>query len=232
MIQYTKHTLKEMLEESANKSFGVTASELTEQQMYKCVATVVRDILLGKRSVYNKQFKAENRKRIHYLSMEFLMGRSLKNNLFNLGLDGVFAEVLKKYKVNLSDLYEYEPDAGLGNGGLGRLAACYLDGMASCDYPAMGHSLRYEYGLFQQKIVNGWQTELPDNWLPGGEVWLKERPDKATYVRFGGEVKEIWTDQGAVWQCRSVYVHNVGICPGNDSQTKIFVCAYIASFDV
>lgn len=200
MIQYTKHTLKEMLEESANKSFGVTASELTEQQMYKCVATVVRDILLGKRSVYNKQFKAENRKRIHYLSMEFLMGRSLKNNLFNLGLDGVFAEVLKKYKVNLSDLYEYEPDAGLGNGGLGRLAACYLDGMASCDYPAMGHSLRYEYGLFQQKIVNGWQTELPDNWLPGGEVWLKERPDKATYVRFGGEVKEIWTDQGAVWQ--------------------------------
>lgn len=200
MIQYTKHTLKEMLEESANKSFGVTASELTEQQMHKCVATVVRDILLGKRSVYNKQFKAENRKRIHYLSMEFLMGRSLKNNLFNLGLDGVFAEVLKKYKVNLSDLYEYEPDAGLGNGGLGRLAACYLDGMASCDYPAMGHSLRYEYGLFQQKIVNGWQTELPDNWLPGGEVWLKERPDKATYVRFGGEVKEIWTDQGAVWQ--------------------------------
>lgn len=200
MIQYTKHTLKEMLEESANTSFGVTASELTKQQMYKCVATVVRDILLGKRSVYNKQFKAENRKRIHYLSMEFLMGRSLKNNLFNLGLDGVFAEVLKKYKVNLSDIYEYEPDAGLGNGGLGRLAACYLDGMASCDYPAMGHSLRYEYGLFQQKIVNGWQTELPDNWLPGGEVWLKERPDKATYVRFGGEVKEIWTDQGAVWQ--------------------------------
>lgn len=200
MIQYTKTAIRELLENNANKSFGVTASELNQQQMYKCVSAVVRDILLEKRSVYNKQFKAEGRKRVHYLSMEFLMGRSLKNNLFNLGMDGIFTDVLKKYGVKLEDLYDNEPDAGLGNGGLGRLAACYLDSLASCDYPAMGHSLRYEYGLFKQKIVNGWQTELPDNWLPGGEVWLKERPDKVTHVRFGGEVKEIWTDKGVVFQ--------------------------------
>ncbi len=196
----TKTTIKQALEQVSANEYGVAASELTPQQMYKCVAMIVRDILLTKRKAINKQFKAEGRKRIHYLSMEFLMGRSLKNNLYNLGLEETFAEVLKKYKVDIKDLYEQEPDAGLGNGGLGRLAACYLDGLASQDYPAMGHSLRFEYGLFQQKIVDGWQTELPDNWLPGGHIWLKERPDKATTVKFGGEVKEIMTDSGVVYQ--------------------------------
>ena len=197
----TKSRLKDLIEGASSKAFGVTASELTTRQMYKCVATVVRDLLLEKRSAFNKEHKARERKRIHYISMEFLMGRSLKNNLFNMELDGMFADVLQKYyKVNLGDLYECEPDAGLGNGGLGRLAACYLDCLAKEDYPVMGHSLRFEYGFFQQKIVDGWQTELPDNWLPGGEVWLQERPDKVQRVRFGGEVKEIWTEQGPVYQ--------------------------------
>lgn len=196
-----KSNVKEMIESASNKAFGVSASELNKMQMYKCVATVVRDMLLDKRAVFNHQHKARDRKRVHYLSMEFLMGRSLKNNLFNMELEGLFAETLKKYyKVNLDDLYECEPDAGLGNGGLGRLAACYLDCLAKENYPVMGHSLRFEYGFFQQKIVDGWQTELPDNWLPGGEVWLKERPDKIQIVRFGGEVKEIWTENGPVYQ--------------------------------
>lgn len=190
-----------MIESASNKAFGVSAMELNTMQLYKCVATVVRDMLLEKRTAFNRQYKARERKRVHYLSMEFLMGRSLKNNLFNMELDGLFAETLKKYyKVNIDDLYECEPDAGLGNGGLGRLAACYLDCLAKENYPVMGHSLRFEYGFFQQKIVDGWQTELPDNWLPGGEVWLKERPDKIQIVRFGGEVKEIWTDNGPVYE--------------------------------
>lgn len=197
----TKTRVKELIESAANKSYGVAASELTTRQMYRCVATVVRDLLLEKRSKFNKEHKARLRKRVHYLSMEFLMGRSLKNNLFNMELDKLFADTLKKYyKVNVDDLYECEPDAGLGNGGLGRLAACYLDALAKEDYPVMGHSLRFEYGFFQQKIVNGWQTELPDNWLPGGDVWLKERPDKAQKVRFGGEVNEIWTERGPIYQ--------------------------------
>ena len=196
-----KSNVKEMIESASNKAFGVSASELNKMQLYKCVATVVRDMLLDKRAVFNHQHKARDRKRVHYLSMEFLMGRSLKNNLFNMELEPLFAETLKKYyKVNLDDLYECEPDAGLGNGGLGRLAACYLDCLAKENYPVMGHSLRFEYGFFQQKIVDGWQTELPDNWLPGGEVWLKERPDKIQIVRFGGEVKEIWTENGPVYQ--------------------------------
>ena len=197
----TKTQLKELIESAASKNFGVAAKELTQTQMYKCVATVVRDMLLTKRAAFNHEHKARDRKRVHYLSMEFLMGRSLKNNLFNMEMENLFSDVLKKYcKVNIADLYECEPDAGLGNGGLGRLAACYLDCLAKEDYPVMGHSLRFEYGFFQQKIVDGWQTELPDNWLPGGEVWLKERPDKTQVVRFGGEVKEIWTEQGPVYQ--------------------------------
>ncbi len=196
----TKSALRELIESAANKAYGITAAELTELQMYKCTATVVRDMLLEKRSRFNKEHKAKDRKRVHYLSMEFLMGRSLKNNLFNLGLENLFRDVLKKYKTDLDSLYDCEPDAGLGNGGLGRLAACYLDGLAKENYPSMGHSLRFEYGLFQQKIVDGWQTELPDNWLPGGSVWLKERPDKATIVRFGGEVDEIWTENGPVYK--------------------------------
>ncbi len=197
----TKSSVKDMIESASNKAFGVSAMELNKMQLYKCVATVVRDMLLQKRTAFNRLYKARDRKRVHYLSMEFLMGRSLKNNLFNMNLDGLFAETLKKYyKVNIDDLYDCEPDAGLGNGGLGRLAACYLDCLAKENYPVMGHSLRFEYGFFQQKIVDGWQTELPDNWLPGGEVWLKDRPDKIQVVRFGGEVKEIWTDKGPVYQ--------------------------------
>ena len=126
-----KSVIKEMIESAANKTFGVSASELNKMQLYKCVATIVRDMLLDKRAVFNHQHKARERKRVHYLSMEFLMGRSLKNNLFNMELEGLFAETLKKYyKVNIDDLYECEPDAGLGNGGLGRLAACYLDCLA------------------------------------------------------------------------------------------------------
>ena len=186
-VNLTKSKIRDMIESASNKSYGVAASEISTMQLYKCVASVVRDLLLEKRTTFNRQHKARDRKRVHYLSMEFLMGRSLKNNLFNMEMDGLFAVTLKKYYfVDIADLYECEPDAGLGNGGLGRLAACYLDCLAKENYPVMGHSLRFEYGFFQQKIVDGWQTELPENWLPGGEVWLKERADKVQIVRFGG----------------------------------------------
>ena len=123
------------------------------------------------------------------------MGRSLKNTLFNLHLTEHFREALKELEINLDDLYEQEPDAGLGNGGLGRLAACFLDGLASQGYPAIGYSLLYEYGIFRQKLVDGWQTELPDFWLPGGKVWLHEVPEKAVEVHFDGHIEESWNNQ-------------------------------------
>ena len=120
-INLTKSKLRDMIEGASIKEYGVSASEITTVQLYKCVASVVRDMLLEKRMAFNKQHKARDRKRVHYLSMEFLMGRSLKNNLFNMEMDGIFAETLKKYYyVDLEELYECEPDAGLGNGGLGR----------------------------------------------------------------------------------------------------------------
>ncbi len=157
---------------------------------------VVRDILLEKRQQFHKKVKAKRAKRVYYLCMEFLMGRSLKNSLYNLSATPVFEKAIDSYGYKLEDLYELEPDAGLGNGGLGRLAACFLDALATGNYPAMGYSLRYEYGLFKQKIVDGWQIELPDVWLPGGEAWLTQRTDKSFIVRFNGQIEEKWTENG------------------------------------
>ena len=179
-----------------SRYFGVTFQEATEDQVYKAVVMSVRDILLEKRKNYHYKIKEAKGKRVYYLCMEFLLGRSLKNSVYNLGLEEVFEKILSSKGFSLENLYEHEPDAGLGNGGLGRLAACYMDGLASCDYPAMGFSIRYEYGLFKQKIVDGWQTELPDIWLPGGEAWLTQRLDKTFKVKFDGKVLETWTENG------------------------------------
>ena len=140
--------------------------------------------------------RAKKAKRVYYLCMEFLLGRSLKNSIYNLNIADQYSAALQSYGITLDDLYELEPDAGLGNGGLGRLAACFMDALAAGEYPAMGFSLRYEYGLFKQKIIDGWQTELPDVWLPGGEVWLTQRSDRSCTVRFGGYTQEKWTEKG------------------------------------
>ena len=186
--------VKIKIEEKLSKYFGVTPSDASTDQMYKAVVMTILDILLEKKKQFNRKVKETKAKRIYYLCMEFLMGRSLKNNLYNLGLVESYKQVLKEYGLELNDLYEHEPDAGLGNGGLGRLAACFLDALSSLEYPATGFSIRYEYGLFKQKIVDGWQTEMPDVWLPGGEVWLVPRSDRVLTVRFGGWVEEKYVD--------------------------------------
>ena len=186
--------VKIKIEEKLSKYFGVTPSDASTDQMYKAVVMTILDILLEKKKQFNRKVKETKAKRIYYLCMEFLMGRSLKNNLYNLDLVESYKQVLKEYGLELNDLYEHEPDAGLGNGGLGRLAACFLDALSSLEYPATGFSIRYEYGLFKQKIVDGWQTEMPDVWLPGGEVWLVPRSDRVLTVRFGGWVEEKFVD--------------------------------------
>jgi len=127
--------------------------------------------------------------------MEFLMGRSLKTSLYNLEIADEVRSMLKEHTINLDKVFEYEPDAGLGNGGLGRLAACYLDGLATTGFPAMGYSICYEYGIFQQKLEDGWQTELPDNWLPGGSVWLVPKPELSIDIHFEGDLQEYWDNQ-------------------------------------
>ncbi len=192
----TEKEAQQLIAGKLSRYFGVTPAEATRGQIYKAVVMSVRDIMLEMRQQFHLKAKQAKAKRVYYLCMEFLMGRSLKNSVYNLGIGDALESALKKYKLSLNDLYEEEPDAGLGNGGLGRLAACFLDGLATQNYPAMGFSICYEYGLFKQKIVDGWQIELPDVWLPGGEAWLTQRSDKSFIVKFDGELEEKWTDHG------------------------------------
>ena len=192
----TEKEVKELIKGKLARYFGLSPKEATKDQIYKAVVMTVRDILLEKRQQFHKKVKSKRAKKVYYLCMEFLMGRSLKNSLYNLSATSVFEKAVTSYGLTLEELYELEPDAGLGNGGLGRLAACFMDALATGDYPAMGYSLRYEYGLFKQKIVDGWQMELPDAWLPGGEAWLTQRTDKSFIVRFNGQIEERWTENG------------------------------------
>ncbi|MDE7162751.1 MAG: glycogen/starch/alpha-glucan phosphorylase [Clostridia bacterium] len=192
----TEKEVKDLVKGKLSRYYGVAPTEASKEQLYRAVVMCVRDILLEKRQHFQKRCKAKRAKKVYYLCMEFLLGRSLKNSLYNLSATDAFAKAVASYGSSLEELYELEPDAGLGNGGLGRLAACFMDALASGNYPAMGYSLRYEYGLFKQKIVDGWQMELPDVWLPGGEVWLTQRTDKSFIVRFNGKVEEQWTENG------------------------------------
>jgi len=189
-------TLKKRVVNCLSTQFGVTPESATEEQLYKALAMTVRDILWEARRAAEKETSEKENKQVYYLCMEFLMGRSLKNNLFNLNLTEEAAALAEEFGTKLSRLYESEPDAGLGNGGLGRLAACYMDALTSLDVPAMGYSILYEYGIFRQKLIDGWQTELPDFWLPGGECWLRPRPDLAKTVSFEGTVSDWWDETG------------------------------------
>ena len=197
----TEKEVQMLIRGKLSRYFGVSPQEASKDQLYKAVVMSVRDILLEKRQQFHKVMKSKKGKRVYYLCMEFLLGRSLKNNIYNLNLGEAYEEALKSFGVTLEELYEHEPDAGLGNGGLGRLAACFMDALATGNYPAMGYSIRYDYGLFKQKIVDGWQTELPDIWLPGGEVWLTQRSDKTFTVKFDGWVNENWTENGLQVTC-------------------------------
>ena len=191
----TKKEAKELISGKLSHYFGVSTQEATDEQYYKAVALVVRELMHQGLREFRNEADNVNSKKIYYLSMEFLMGRSLKNNLYNLNLTKVVGDALKDFGVKLDKLYDCEPDAGLGNGGLGRLAACYLDGLATQGYYGMGYSILYECGIFKQKLIDGWQTELPDFWLPGGEVWLAPREKDTFTVRFGGEVIDNWDNQ-------------------------------------
>ncbi len=188
----TPSEARELIIAKLSHNFGVTPADATDEHYYKAVALVLRDIMRMDHKDFVAAAEKQNSKTVYYLCMEFLMGRSLKNNLYNLGLTETMEQALKSLNIKLENIYEQEPDAGLGNGGLGRLAACFLDGLATQNYSAMGYSLRYEYGIFRQKLVDGWQTELPDFWLPGGSIWLQPHPEKSIPVYFDGRIKETW----------------------------------------
>ncbi len=194
-MQKKHEELLAKLNETSTKLFSCTLAETTEKQAYKVLGTLLREMLAQKRKEYKDSYKATDRKKVYYMSMEFLVGTSLRNNLYNLGLERDFRAVLKSQGFDIDSIYALDPDAGLGNGGLGRLASCYMDCLTGNDLPATGFSIRYEFGIFKQKIVDGWQLEFPDNWLERGDVWLQQRSDESYEVKFGGTVSE-WVDNG------------------------------------
>ena len=189
-VEEIQQTVRDNLEHV----FGVALENANDEQCYKAVALAVRDRMERAGRVFAENARKTGTKQIYYLCMEFLLGRSLKNSLFNLGIEDDYRKALAGMGIRLDALYEKEPDAGLGNGGLGRLAACFLDSMATLGYPAFGYSLRYEYGIFRQKLVDGWQTELPDFWLPGGKIWLHAEPEKSVEVHFNGYIDDYWNN--------------------------------------
>ncbi len=191
MAGINKSDFKRLVELTLAKNFGVRADEATDNMAYRAVCTVVKDILTEKRLEYKNKVRSGGYKQVYYMSMEFLLGRSLKNHLYNIGLLNTATAAVKELGFDIDKLMTIEPDAGLGNGGLGRLAAAYLDSLTSLGYPAGGFSIRYDYGIFEQKIVDGWQMEMPDNWLTEGDVWLNKR-DEVFEVKFGGRIDEHW----------------------------------------
>ena len=190
-----KTTSKEFQKEIVStlaRYFGVKQEEATKQQIYQSVCIVVREKLTQARSTFKKTVREKNAKQVYYMSMEFLLGRSLKNHIFNMGIMSEVENAVKELGFDMQEIYELEPDAGLGNGGLGRLAAAYMDSLTSLGYAASGFSIMYDYGIFKQIIVDGWQLEQPDDWLKMGSVWLNPRMQDIYEVNFGGTVEQTW----------------------------------------
>ena len=186
--------INRLIDEEIIRYWNTEPEKASLNQIYRAFSIVIRDLLLIKRNKFKKMQNED--KQVFYICMEFLIGKSLRNNLFNLGIEDEAEESLKKYNITPEELYTIERDPGLGNGGLGRLAACFMDSLATQGYPAVGFSIKYEFGLFKQKLIDGWQTELPDDWLTTSDVWLMPRTDERVIVKFGGTIREEWTREG------------------------------------
>ena len=212
-MKLTKKEFEKILKDKVVSECGVTLDVASAEQIYRCMAMIVRQIMSDRQKQFQAKTLGEGKKQVYYLCMEFLMGRSLRTSLFNLGLNEVAEQVLADADIKIDTIYEQEPDAGLGNGGLGRLAACYLDGMATDCIPGTGYSILYEYGIFKQKIVDGWQQETADNWLPGGQVWIKSHPDQAQEIRFDGQAIETW--EGGFHHVKYEYYNSVIAVPND-----------------
>ena len=191
-MTYNKETLKEAIVQKLRLNYGCTEKQATDGEMMKACAMVLRDIMAERGVQTRENTTREEKRKVHYLSLEFLMGRSLMKNAFNLELLGALNEAIDELGFKAADIFEMEPDAGLGNGGLGRLAACYLDSMTTLEIPAAGYSICYELGIFKQKIVEGQQVELPDDWMQLGDAWLLPKLQEAEEVHFGGTVRTRW----------------------------------------
>lgn len=192
MQTFDKETLKESIIDNMKNLYRKTIDEAAPQQVYQAVAYAVKDVIIDQWIATHKAYDENDAKIVYYLSMEFLMGRALGNNMINIGAQKDIREVLAELGFDLNVIEDQEPDPALGNGGLGRLAACFLDSLATLGYPAYGCGIRYHYGMFKQKIENGYQIEVPDEWLKNGYPFELRRAEYATEVKFGGYVKTVW----------------------------------------
>ena len=184
----TVEEIKQELLDKLSSGFGCGLEEATNEQIYEALARMVRDEVLQRRAQSRGVRKQTGAKKVYYLSAEFLVGRALHNNMVNLVNEENYLKALEELGIDRSVIFEKEPEPGLGNGGLGRLAACFLDSLTTLKLPAMGCTIRYEFGLFRQRIVDGWQVEVPDNWLDSGNIWEIPRPNETVEVHFGGRV--------------------------------------------
>ena len=192
--KFDKKLFKNSVINNVKNLFRKTIDEATPMQMFQAVSYAVKDIIIDEWIATHKEYEKQDAKTVYYLSMEFLMGRALGNNIINIGAREEIEEALDEMGIDLNVLEDQEPDAALGNGGLGRLAACFLDSLATLGYPAYGCGIRYRYGMFKQKIEDGYQIEVPDNWLKDGNPFEVRRAEYATEVKFGGYVKTVWED--------------------------------------
>ena len=192
--KFDKKLFKSSVINNVKNLFRKTIDEATPMQMFQAVSYAVKDIIIDEWIATHKEYEKQDAKTVYYLSMEFLMGRALGNNIINIGAREEIKEALDEMGIDLNVLEDQEPDAALGNGGLGRLAACFLDSLATLGYPAYGCGIRYRYGMFKQKIEDGYQIEVPDNWLKDGNPFEVRRAEYAMEVKFGGYVKTVWED--------------------------------------
>ena len=202
----TVNNMKKALADKLKLSYGCSVDEASEAQMMRAAALVLREVMADREIATKRSTREHKARQVHYLSMEFLMGRSLMKNAYNLGVSEVLTNALEELGFHAADVFESEPDAALGNGGLGRLAACYLDSLSTLEIPATGYSICYELGIFRQRIVDGEQVELPDNWKELGGAWLVQKPQETETVHFGGTLRR-FVDNGRL------HVINEGATP-------------------
>ena len=193
--RFEKEAFKKDVEQNVKQLFRKTVDEVSQQELYQAVSYVVKDAIIDDWIATQKQYEKDDPKIVYYMSMEFLLGRALGNNLINMTAYKEVKEALEEMGLNLNELEDQEPDPALGNGGLGRLAACFLDSLASLGYAAYGCGIRYRYGMFKQKIKDGYQEERPDNWLKNGNPFELRRPEYAKEVRFGGNIRVEYDDK-------------------------------------
>ncbi|MCD8127610.1 MAG: glycogen/starch/alpha-glucan phosphorylase [Clostridiales bacterium] len=196
MREYSKYELSALIEGKLRRNFGRTPQVASKVQVFKACAMVLRDIMSSNHIDTVNYNRSINAREVHYLSMEFLVGRSLMKNAYNLGILPELKDSISEMGFDPAEIFELEPDASLGNGGLGRLAACYMDSVTTEEIPATGYSICYQLGMFRQKIIDGHQEELSDDWLELGDAWLVPKRDEAETVRFGGEVKTYLNEDG------------------------------------